>query len=482
MQSPPRTRARRTIRPVSPPPQPIAAPRRQQSPIAPRPPTPAPEDPGSERAIIPDEDTGQDGHPPGEDPDNEESLEADEELPSQPEFTRARAFISSIERATLDTSGLSPDAVERLRNPPTQRFELDTGEYADRLSLDLFLATRNASQHVYNGVRDAIQQYHANTRLLSLAQIKSRLPLLTGIESIVTDMCPNSCHAYTGPFAHRDTCFYCKEPRYDEARSSNDKHIPRQQFHTIPIAPILQVLRQNPESARRFDYLRLRTERLNAELQRDPDYSPDVFDDFDTGTDFINAVKERKVSPFDSVLMFSIDGAQLYRNKQSDCWIAIFMIMNFAPAVRYLKESIFPAFTIPGPSKPKDYDSYLSPTLEHLSAAQKEGILVPDPTRANNFVRDHPMLAYTGADRLALGPISGTAGHQAKFGCRVFCPVPGRHKPNQSTYYPVFKKPQDYSVQGSDHGDLNYFGTREQPHRTQKRYLSLSIFPCILLF
>lgn len=469
MQSPPRTSPRAPIRPASPPPIAIDDPLLLQSPQQHPLPEPVPEDPGSQNTVIPDEDALPDEQPPGEDPENDESSGTVEDLPGQADFKRAEAFISSIKNATLDNCGLSPDAVRRLRSPPVQQYELDTGEYADRLSFDLFLASRNASQNVYNGVRDVYHHHNPDTRLLSLAQIKYRLPLLTGIESIVTDMCPNSCHAYTGPFETLDKCVHCGEPRYDAARSTPNNRVPRQQFHTIPIAPILQVLRLTPESAKRFDYLRVRVERLNTELQQNPAYKPPIWDDFDTGTDFIKAVKERRVSPFDSVLMFSIDGAQLYRNKQSDAWIAIFMLMNFAPEVRYLKDCIFPAFTIPGPNKPKDYDSYLAPTLQHLSAAQKEGIIIPSPYDRNQFVKDHPFLAYIGADRLALGPISGTAGHQAKYGCRSFCPAPGRHKANQSTYYPVFKKPNNYNVAGSTHGNLNYMGKRDSPDNIQER-------------
>ncbi|KAJ4485299.1 hypothetical protein J3R30DRAFT_3283650, partial [Lentinula aciculospora] len=33
--------------------------------------------------------------------------------------------------------------------------------------------------------------------------------------NIGTDMCINPCHAFTGPWADLQNCFYCDGPRYD---------------------------------------------------------------------------------------------------------------------------------------------------------------------------------------------------------------------------------------------------------------------------
>ncbi|KAI5897272.1 uncharacterized protein SCHCODRAFT_02726012, partial [Schizophyllum commune H4-8] len=78
----------------------------------------------------------------------------------------------------------------------------------------------------------------------------------------------------------------------------------------------------------------------------------------------------------DTVLMFSIDGAQLYRSKQSDVWIAIWVIYDLPPSLRYLKDYVLPSFVIPGPRKPKVFESFLLPSLQHLAAIQQEGLRV----------------------------------------------------------------------------------------------------------
>lgn len=182
-------------------------------------------------------------------------------------------------------------------------------------------------------------------------------------------------------------------------------------------------------------------------------------------------VRKKCLTDNDTVLFFSVDGAQLYRNKKSDCWIAIWVILNWSPQARYLKESIFVGFTIPGPNHPVYYDSFLSPSLEHLVAIGKEGINVYDAT-LKKVIKDHPFLTHAGADRVALAPISGSAGHTAKFGCRVFCDVPGRHKPGKAVYYPTFLKPNNYSLTVSDHPDLNYYGAQMRPQARQTRLVS----------
>lgn len=68
----------------------------------------------------------------------------------------------------------------------------------------------------------------------------------------------------------------------------------------------------------------------------------------------------------DTILMLSFDGAQLYKNKASDCWMYIWIIVNLSPDGRY-KKQVIPGGTIPGPNKPKIAESYLFPGLHHIA-------------------------------------------------------------------------------------------------------------------
>ena len=70
----------------------------------------------------------------------------------------------------------------------------------------------------------------------------------------------------------------------------------------------------------------------------------------------------------DIVLMFSIDGAQLYAMKASACWIYIWVLLNLSPTERYKKNWVFVGGFIPGPNNPKNIDLFLFPGLQHLVA------------------------------------------------------------------------------------------------------------------
>jgi hypothetical protein len=107
------------------------------------------------------------------------------------------------------------------------------------------------------------------------------------------------------------------------------------------------------------------------------------FEDWCHGADFLKAFHEGHIKKGDPVLMFSIDGAQLYRSKTSDCWMYIWVIFNLDPATgRYKKVGVLFGAVIPGPNKPKILESFLFPGLHHLSAIQKEGYPygMPPPT------------------------------------------------------------------------------------------------------
>ncbi|EDR02848.1 uncharacterized protein LACBIDRAFT_307987 [Laccaria bicolor S238N-H82] len=55
-------------------------------------------------------------------------------------------------------------------------------------------------------------------------------------------MCPNSCIAYTGPFAKLEVCPTCEESRYDpiKLKSSGSRvKQSQQQFYTMPLGPQL---------------------------------------------------------------------------------------------------------------------------------------------------------------------------------------------------------------------------------------------------
>ena len=176
------------------------------------------------------------------------------------ELKIASQFISALQEASLDTDNdLDATARINLQDPIRETFDLDADPHL-RAGIDFFLDTTNASDETYHKIRDSTYTYLKNLGLAdieknpipSLFEIKKTVGQITGVHSMMNDMCINTCNAYTGPFADKDTCQYCGESRYDLkllAASDGNKNVPRRQFYTIPIGPLLQALYRNCESA-----------------------------------------------------------------------------------------------------------------------------------------------------------------------------------------------------------------------------------------
>ncbi|KAF8152326.1 hypothetical protein B0H34DRAFT_664121 [Crassisporium funariophilum] len=174
-------------------------------------------------------------------------------------------------------------------------------------------------------------------------------------------MCPDTCIAYTGPFSELDKCPKCHKSRYDPIllESSNGlKKVPQRRFHTMPLGPQIQTLWQSPETAKAMRHRKQETEKILEQLEQNGN-KLEEWQDIYYGTGYLNVVRSENITPNDTVLLMSIDGAQLYQSKQSDCWIYIWVILDLSPNLRYKKHHVFPGGVIPGPKKPKNVDSLL---------------------------------------------------------------------------------------------------------------------------
>ncbi|KAJ7017467.1 hypothetical protein C8F04DRAFT_1244092 [Mycena alexandri] len=162
------------------------------------------------------------------------------------DFQITNHFINALRDARLDdpAENLDPDIIEQIRNPPQNPPTLTPDE---RLSIDLFLSITNASEQTYHSVRDAILRRHPDDNILSYYTVKKLISELSGVVYVTRDMCPDSCIAYTGPFAQLLSCAICGIPRYDPKHEA--AQVPRLQFNTILIGPLLQALRRSIQGA-----------------------------------------------------------------------------------------------------------------------------------------------------------------------------------------------------------------------------------------
>lgn len=78
---------------------------------------------------------------------------------------------------------------------------------------------------------------------LDYYSVKKLVSDISGVVSVSDDMCINSCHAFTGPFAHLDSCSICGEPRYDPHQLLLGKNVPHQKQCNILLGPQLQTRR-----------------------------------------------------------------------------------------------------------------------------------------------------------------------------------------------------------------------------------------------
>ncbi|KAJ3559230.1 hypothetical protein NM688_g463 [Phlebia brevispora] len=244
----------------------------------------------------------------------------------------AQEFIRLMQDATLAADKLDPQVLYRLRNPLTE--ELDLSCPILRMSLEVYLLD-NITIDTYNGVRGTVQR-NLNVTMLSYDQVKRRCAEISEVCPVYHDMCVDTCASFTGPFAALDKCSICNkdrfELRYPCTSARRCKKFPCRQFLTIPCGPQLQALSRTPEGAAAMSYRERCTARLMAELS-DLDWKIPVLKDYLFGQEYVEAVRCGEITNNDIVLLISMDGAQLYTHKLSDCWIYIWVILEHSPEV-----------------------------------------------------------------------------------------------------------------------------------------------------
>lgn len=367
-------------------------------------------------------------------------------------------IVQEISSARLENDKLEPDVLERLRNPVSQPVDISDPDL--RLSLDLFMACSHASEATYNAVRDSILRRFPNLEILSYYSVRNRVSEITGVSSILDDMCINSCVAFVGPLSDLKQCPECSEPRYDQEKLTvAGKEVPRQQACTIPLGPQLQALRRSPEGAAALLYGRQKLTEVSKSHSAAVLPTDRVYDDIFSGSDIRALAEELHLAADDYLVGFSLDGAQVYQNKKSDTWIGIWMIYNYDPATRYLNKFVLPGHVIPGPCKPKVQDSFLFRPFYHLSALQHEnggrGMAVWDALRGEN-IHSRVIFLFGTADAVGLTELDGRVGHHGAQGCRVGCEMKGRHKPSSGHYCAAHLRPNDFVTDDCNHPDYNF--------------------------
>ena len=357
---------------------------------------------------------------------------------------------------------MQQEDIDRLRAAdPDPRLDVMDKHFVK--ALRVFLSTTNTSQATYNKIHSSMLVCYPDDPFLSFGQVKRRVEHLSGVVPISHDMCPDTCVGFTGPLVDCDCCPMCRKERY---RSGTRE--PHRQFITIPLGPVLQALYGSLETAEKMHYRERATADI-LEYARAHDGKLKEYSDTTCGRDYLDAVETGKIKNHDVVVQLSLDGAQLYHDKDSDCWIFVYIIHNLPPDLRYKKRLVIPAGFVPGPEKMKDGDSFLFPVLYHISALQNEGLRIWDALTQTHLSRSTPFVFVT-ADGPAMAMVSGMVGHSRKYGCRLYCGLPGRRQDRDGHYYPAMLKPEAYGVAGCDHDDITFSDLKRYQKDMSARY------------
>lgn len=270
-----------------------------------------------------------------------------------------------------------------------------------------------------------------SSSLPSLASCKRRLHVLAGFEPRSYDMCINSCISYAPEsYRNRNDCPFCSQPRRDK------NGVARKEYKYNPITPRLRARQAHPVQADTMQY--------RARHSRTPGRTTDYLD----SSHYRNLLTKRvevdgkKLSHNhfsdhrDIALALSTDGFAPFKNRNGvTCWPIILFILNLPPDLRCLLEHILCVAEIPGPKKPKDWDSFLWPLLEEL-VELAHGVRAFDGLSQMLFAL-HAYLIFAFGDMPAVAMMMRMLGHNSIHPCRC-CYISGVRipdKPKVTTHY-----------------------------------------------
>ena len=383
-----------------------------------------------------------------------------------PSFQVTESFLEALRNATLENSGMELADIARLCKPRPNSIDLlDSSNRHLLKSIRHFLNNADASRDHYENTRRIDMLTYPDDPFLSFNQVKKCVESLSGVVPIRHDMCLNSCLAFTGPYAELDTCPICSTRRHDPKTNKPYRH-----FTTIPIGPVIQSFYGSELTAERMHYLERRLTELSDYAKTNGQLPK--YDDTACSKDLLDAWEARRFTKDDIALQLSIDGAQLFQDKESNCWFFIWIIHNLPPDLRYKKAFVIPGAIVPGPNKPKELDSYLFPSLYHVAALQHEGLKIWDAFLKHEIPRSIPEIIFATADGPGSAAMSGQVGHSGKYGCRLYCEMPSRRRDGDGHYFPVMKKPRNYNVQGASHPDIHISDLAQFRRNVSQRYHS----------
>ncbi|EUC67015.1 transposase family Tnp2 protein, partial [Rhizoctonia solani AG-3 Rhs1AP] len=291
----------------------------------------------------------------------------------------------------------------------------------------------SVTQSDYERIR---YSYRQKLELLSPYRLRTRIARLSGVDPKNIDCCVNSCHAFHGKYIDKEVCSSCNEPCYDY------KGRPRQFFQYLPATPRFLAFFNNPDLIHkmlyRHNYKRkpgCMDDFFNSELYEDLLATNIVIDGVDTGVRHFPGKHDIAIAVMsDGILLFD------QGSKEPTCWPIMAQNLNLPPAEHAQMRNLTPLGVIPGPNKPKDFDSFLLLFVEECIELAK-GVEAYNTITGQTFtLRAHPVIIS--GDMQAIKYIQNFKGPNARLPCRE-CLMEGVYHHAKKTYYIPLAQPLD---------------------------------------
>lgn len=277
--------------------------------------------------------------------------------------------------------------------------------------------------------------------IMSADRVRRKAEKLThDIVPVAIDCCVNSCMAFTEPTSfdtanaddgeEPDSCTYCGEPRYEWLNSNTGGRVRRSRktFVYIPLIPRLQLQYANKDRAALL-------QNYPSSMTQSTPTAGQVLRDFWDGSHYTKLKGQGYFNdPRTLAFQFSTDGVSLVRQKNFSLWPIILINYNLPPTERVKTKNIIVLGFVPGPTHPKDMDSFLVPLVDEMLSL-KRGIRSYDASKAEEFVLYAHITTVTG-DFPAIAMLMRMKGPNGKYPCR-YCKICGSYcKLSKHYYYP----------------------------------------------